>query len=175
VSSHRAEPDPSRLAAALNAVSGPVALVVDDAELLVETAVAELLQQVLRAGRDLGHAVLLAGTTGELGAVFRGFPAEARKSRSGLLLSPGSHLDGELLGVRLPRSAAFRGPAGRGLLVRNGGPLLVQVPQPGRAPSYQPGQDTKAPPARDQGGAVARRRRVRVIGDEAARVMRTGW
>jgi S-DNA-T family DNA segregation ATPase FtsK/SpoIIIE len=86
---------------------------------------------VLRDGRDRGHAVVLAGTTEELAASFRGFAADARRSRSGLLLSPASHLDGELLGLRLLRSAAFSGPPGRGLLVRGGKALLVQVPLPG--------------------------------------------
>ena len=101
---------------------------VDDAELLHNADVADLLQQVLRDGRDRGHVLLVAGTTQELLASFRGFTADARKSRSGLLLTPASHLDGELLGVRLPRSAAFSAPPGRGLLVRSGLSLLVQVP-----------------------------------------------
>jgi S-DNA-T family DNA segregation ATPase FtsK/SpoIIIE len=124
------DPDPAEVAAALNTAAGPLALVVDDAELLHGAEVADLVQQVLREGRDLGHVVLLAGTTDELATAFRGFSADARRSRSGLLLSPASHLDGELLGVRLPRSAVFSGPPGRGLLVRSGQVLLVQVPLP---------------------------------------------
>ncbi|MGZ6827767.1 MAG: hypothetical protein ACXVGH_13335, partial [Mycobacteriales bacterium] len=125
-----ADPDPAEVAAALNAATGPLAVLVDDAELLLAARVADLLQQVVRDGRDQGHALVLGGTTDELGASFRGFVADARRSRSGLLLSPASHLEGELLGVRLARSAAFTGPAGRGLLVRGGQVTLVQVPLP---------------------------------------------
>ena len=123
-----AQPDVADVVATLNGATGPLAVVVDDAELLLGAEVGDLLQQVLREGRDHGHVVLVGGTTGELAATFRGFTADARKSRSGLLLSPASHLDGELLGVRLARSAAFTGPAGRGLLVRSGTAQLVQVP-----------------------------------------------
>ena len=125
-----ADPDPAALAEVLNGADGPVAVLVDDAELLHTAAIGELLQQVLREGRDRGHAVVVAGTTEDLAASFRGFTVDARKSRSGLLLSPQALLSGELLGLRLPRSASFSGPAGRGLLVRGGQPLLVQVPLP---------------------------------------------
>lgn len=121
-------PDPTAVAEALNAAPGPVAVLVDDAELLHDCDVGALLQQVVRSGRDTGHSLVLAGTSDELASSFRGFTFDARKSRSGLLLSPESHLHGELLGVRLPRSAAFTGPAGRGLLVRAGQVVLVQVP-----------------------------------------------
>ena len=120
--------DPAELASVLNAATGPLAVLVDDAELLHDAAVADLLQQVLRDGRDRGHVMVLAGTTSDLAASFRGFTADARRSRTGLLLSPASHLEGELLGVRLARSAAFSGPPGRGLLVRGGHVQLVQVP-----------------------------------------------
>ncbi len=121
-------PDPTEVAAALNEATGPLAVVVDDAELLHGADVADLLQQVLREGRDRGHVVLVAGTTEELATSFRGFTADARRSRSGLLLTPTSHLEGELYGVRLARSAVFAGPTGRGLLMRSGQALLVQVP-----------------------------------------------
>jgi S-DNA-T family DNA segregation ATPase FtsK/SpoIIIE len=120
--------DPAELASALNGTAGPVAVLVDDAELLASSPVADLLTQVLRDGRDQGHSVVLAGTTDELASTFRGFSTEARKSRSGLLLGLTSHLDGELLGVRLPRSAVSAGPIGRGLLIRNGQVVPVQVP-----------------------------------------------
>ncbi|MCW2674419.1 MAG: putative cell division FtsK/SpoIIIE-like protein, partial [Frankiales bacterium] len=101
----------------LNAAPGGLVVVADDADLLVGSPVADVLAQVLRDGRDAGHALVVAGAVDELGASFRGFAAEVRKSRSGLLLGLTNHLDGELLGVRLPRSAVGAGPVGRGLLV----------------------------------------------------------
>ena len=70
----------------------------------------------------------LAGGVEELAATFRGFAADVRKSRSGLLLGLTNHLDGELLGMRLPRSAVAPGPIGRGLLVRGGQLSPVHVP-----------------------------------------------
>ena len=124
------DPDPADLASTLNDVVGPLVMLVDDAELLHPSDAQPLLQQVLRDGRDLTHAMVLAGTTEELLAAFRGFTADARKSRNGLLLSPEAHTQGELLGLRLPRSAVFTGPPGRGLLSTGGQLTLVQVPLP---------------------------------------------
>jgi len=122
------EPDPTVLAVALNAARGPLAVLVDDAELLHTSDVQPLLQQVLREGRDVGHCLVAAGTSEDLGGAFRGFTFDARRSRSGLLLCPDTHLHGELLGVRLPRSSVFAGPPGRGLLIVAGEVGLVQVP-----------------------------------------------
>ena len=107
--------------------AGPGAVLVDDAE-LVEGPMADLLIQVSRDGRDSGHSLVVAGTTEDLATVFRGFVADVRRSRTGLLLGVASHLDGELLGVRLPRASVRPGPAGRGLLVRHGAVDVVQVP-----------------------------------------------
>jgi S-DNA-T family DNA segregation ATPase FtsK/SpoIIIE len=120
--------DADALVRFLNTANGPLVVVADDAELLVGSPVADVLAQVLRDGRDAGHALVVAGAVDELAASFRGFAAEVRKSRSGLLLGLTNHLDGELLGVRLPRSAVGPGPVGRGLLVRNGQLSAVQVP-----------------------------------------------
>ena len=124
------EPRPEDLVGTFHEATGPFAVLIDDAELLHPSDLQPLLQQVLRDGRDLGHCLIIAGTTDELAGAFRGFTADARKSRSGLLLSPQSHLQGELLGARLARSAAFSGPPGRGLLLTPGHVVLVQVPAP---------------------------------------------
>jgi len=123
-----AEPDTSILAGALNTAAGPLAVLVDDAELLHTSDIQHLLQQVLRDGRDLCHCLVVAGTAEDLVDAYRGFTFDARRSRSGLLLCPDTHLHGELLGVRLPRSAVFAGPPGRSLLVVGGQVGLVQVP-----------------------------------------------
>ena len=58
-------------------------------------------------------------------------PVDVRRSRSGLLLSPQSQGDGDLLGVRLPRNMVA-GPLGRGLLVVNGAVTPVQAALPER-------------------------------------------
>ncbi|MFN2540037.1 MAG: FtsK/SpoIIIE domain-containing protein [Mycobacteriales bacterium] len=120
--------DADQLVRALTSATGRLAVVVDDAELLLASPVADVLAQLLRDGRDTGHALVVAGGLAELGVAFRGFAADVRRSRSGLLLGLTSPLDGELLGVRLPRSAVAPGPVGRGLLIRNGQVTAVQVP-----------------------------------------------
>ncbi len=102
---------------------------VDDAERLKDTDVAPVLSEVLRQG-DRGRALVIAAATDDLSRAVRGYLNDVRSSRSGLLLTPDTHLVGELLGVRLPRSAAFRVPVGRGLLVVDGDVTVVQVPLP---------------------------------------------
>lgn len=121
---------PSRLAAVLERAIGPVVVLVDDADQVADEELSELLHQVLRQARPRDHAVVLAGGTEQLAATRGGFAFDARRSRSGLLLSPASPDEGDLLGVRLDRSAVFSGPPGRGLLIRSGNVLLAQVPAP---------------------------------------------
>ncbi len=105
----------------------PIAIVVDDAELLSDSPIGETLAAFGRAARDRQNALIIGGTTGDLGA-FRGFIPEVRKSRAGLLLCPGSPSDADLLGVRLPRTAVFNGPPGRGALIVEWDMQVVQVP-----------------------------------------------
>jgi S-DNA-T family DNA segregation ATPase FtsK/SpoIIIE len=105
--------------------------VVDDAELVsADSALGGALEEILRSGRDGEHGLLIAGTTGDLATAYRGFVAETRKSRTGLLLSVQSPADGDLLSVRLPRGATG-GPPGRGLLVTSGAVTPIQTALPG--------------------------------------------
>jgi DNA segregation ATPase FtsK/SpoIIIE, S-DNA-T family len=104
-------------------------VLVDDAELLLDTPMADALETLVRNARDADQAVVAAGTTDDLGAQYRGFTVDLRRSRSGLLISPQSGGDGDLLGVRLPRNMAA-GPPGRGLLVLNGTITPVQAALP---------------------------------------------
>jgi DNA segregation ATPase FtsK/SpoIIIE, S-DNA-T family len=119
---------PADLEALLGSLDeAPVAVVVDDAELLSDSPISETLAAFGRAGRDRQNALIIGGTTGDLGA-FRGFIPEVRKSRAGLLLCPGSPSDADLLGTRLPRTAVFNGPPGRGALIAEWEMQVVQVP-----------------------------------------------
>jgi S-DNA-T family DNA segregation ATPase FtsK/SpoIIIE len=104
-------------------------VLVDDAELLADTRMADRLEALVRSARDADQAVVVAGTTEDLGSQYRGFVVDVRRSRSGLLISPQSSNDGDLLGVRLPRNMAA-GPPGRGLLALNGTITAVQVALP---------------------------------------------
>jgi S-DNA-T family DNA segregation ATPase FtsK/SpoIIIE len=97
----------------------------DDAETLHDSAVERPLLALLRADAEGGAAVLLAGSAAEMSACFRGLTVEARRARTGLLLGAMAPVDGDLLGVRLPRSDVA--PAGRGVLVVRGRVAPVQV------------------------------------------------
>jgi S-DNA-T family DNA segregation ATPase FtsK/SpoIIIE len=104
-------------------------VLVDDAELLLDTGMGERLGALARSARDADQAVVAAGTTDDLGSQYRGFVVDLRRSRSGLLISPQSPGDGDLLSVRLPRNMVA-GPPGRGLLVLNGRVIPVQAALP---------------------------------------------
>ncbi|WP_106403493.1 FtsK/SpoIIIE domain-containing protein [Actinocorallia populi] len=115
---------------ALTAPEHRFAVLVDDAELIDETELGDAVQSLLRSARDGEHAVVLAGTTEDLSRGYRGFIADARKTRTGLLLGIQSPDDGELFGLRLPRNATYTGPVGRGLLILAGTSTPVQAALP---------------------------------------------
>ncbi|MFL6141163.1 MAG: FtsK/SpoIIIE domain-containing protein [Labedaea sp.] len=102
-------------------------VVVDDAELLRDTPLDDVLADLLRSARDGEHALVIAATTEDLKSTFRGFTTDALRARTGLLLAIQSPDDGDLFGVRLPRNNAGGGPTGRALLLRNGTTKPVQV------------------------------------------------
>jgi S-DNA-T family DNA segregation ATPase FtsK/SpoIIIE len=109
--------------------NGRCLLLIDDAELLVDSGLAHVLERAVRGARDAGTLVVAAGTTEDLVTGYRGFVVELRKSRTGLLLSPQSSADGDLLGVRLSRSTGGPVRPGRGLLVRRGRVEPLQLAQ----------------------------------------------
>ncbi|GAA2210596.1 hypothetical protein GCM10009850_060550 [Nonomuraea monospora] len=105
-------------------------VLVDDAELVnPDGPLGTALEEVIRSGRDGDHGLLIAGTTGDLTVAYRGFVAEARKSRTGLLLAVQGQTDGDLFSIRLPRGAGG-GPSGRGLLVTTGTITQIQAALP---------------------------------------------
>jgi S-DNA-T family DNA segregation ATPase FtsK/SpoIIIE len=97
----------------------PGALVlVDDAEMLRDGDLAPALAALVRQAREKSWGVVVAGETAQLTAGLSGWLYEARRGRQGLLLSPQTLVDGEVVGTRLARSAlTSRVIPGRGLLV----------------------------------------------------------
>ncbi|TDD69248.1 cell division-like protein [Jiangella aurantiaca] len=108
----------------------PSAVVVDDMELMgVDGWMVDLLTKHLPKLRDTGSVIVAAGTTDDLGSSYRGPAAVLKKSRSGVLLSPGAPADGDHFGIKLPRSLTGGMPPGRGLFSAAGQWQLVQVPE----------------------------------------------
>lgn len=100
----------------------PVVVLADDLTGLPEP-VTEALSTV--TGADGRVSVLAAGTAAELAACFRGPAAALRRTRRALVLRPGPG-DGELLGLRLPRTPLPARP-GSGWLVTATEVTRVQV------------------------------------------------
>jgi S-DNA-T family DNA segregation ATPase FtsK/SpoIIIE len=117
------------LADALAATSGPLALIIDDAELLLESSVSSRLDRVTRAAVDSEWLVIIGGTTSDLLRRFSGWVFDARQARTGIILQPASAADGDIFDLRLPRSVGSGQPAppGRGLLVERGRWTSIQV------------------------------------------------
>jgi S-DNA-T family DNA segregation ATPase FtsK/SpoIIIE len=117
------------LADVLADASGPLALIIDDAELLTDTSASARLDRVVRSATDNELLIVIGGTTSELSRRFSGWIFDARQSRSGLLLWPSSAADGEVLDIRLPRSigSGHAPPPGRGVLAVRGNWTNIQV------------------------------------------------
>jgi S-DNA-T family DNA segregation ATPase FtsK/SpoIIIE len=127
------DPADGDLDAALTAGKRRLAVVVDDAELVAESAAAAILDRFIRGARDAGNLLIVAGAADELSVGFRGFVVDARRARTGLLMAPRGPLDGEVLGIRLPRSIGAGGaaPPGRALFVHHGAARPLQIALPG--------------------------------------------
>lgn len=111
--------------------SPDVVLMVDDAEIWREIAARDWLRSFVRAAGRFRRAVVLAGNSAEVAMGFSGWQVDVKKNRRGLLLSPQSPTDGDLVGARLGRSQlAARVSPGSGLLHLGDGQLIaVQVPR----------------------------------------------
>jgi DNA segregation ATPase FtsK/SpoIIIE, S-DNA-T family len=105
-------------------------VIADDAELLINGPLSEPLEKMVRTGRDAEHGLILAGPPGDLTRSYSGFVPAALKSRCGILVTVDSPNDGDLFSIRLPRNAG-PGAIGRGLLIRPGMAMPVQLALPG--------------------------------------------
>lgn len=120
----------------LAAVEEPVAVLVDDAELLRDCDASGELSRIVVGGQpdpspDFRRALVLAGDPESgLCAGFGGWQVDAKRARRGALTAAASVADGELIGVRLTRGqAGQRARPGRCLLNAGDGHLVtVTVP-----------------------------------------------
>ena len=111
-----------------NPDADPVLLVLDDAGELSESHVASSLEMIIKRGRDAHVRIVASLETGQA-RHYAAWIRELRKDGRGLLLDPNLDLDGELLGVRLPRRSNAVFPPGRGYVVIDGRVDLAQVAQ----------------------------------------------
>ena len=107
-------------------------LVIDDAELVKDAPAKSWLQGFVKRAADGGQAIVAGGLTAEFGVGFTGWQVDMKRARSGALLSPQAITEGDLLGMRLPRSSIVdRVQVGAALVHLGDGELVsVQVPTP---------------------------------------------
>ena len=119
------------LSDALNRVAGrPVAVLIDDAEMLRTADAGPILTEIITSGTDRRQALIVAGDAEELNTGFSGWHVDARRGRRGALLSPQSPMDSDLIGARITRSATGgQIQPGRALVhLRDGVVREVRVP-----------------------------------------------
>ncbi len=112
---------------------GPVVVLLDDAEVLRESPAGELFRSIVRGtAQRPGLRLVLGGNADSICTGLSGWQVDAKRSRQGALLSPQQTMDGDLVGVRVPRSIVGQPvQPGRALVHLGDGALLtVAVPAP---------------------------------------------
>jgi S-DNA-T family DNA segregation ATPase FtsK/SpoIIIE len=103
----------------------PMVIVLDDGSELAESMADSGIESIIRRGRDVDVWVVAASEIAAAHRSYGGWLPELRKERQGLLLQPDPDIDGDLLGVRLPKARTSL--PGRGMLVTRLGFEMVQV------------------------------------------------
>ena len=103
---------------------GPVLLLVDDAD-AVDDPGGRL--AALAAGARLDTLIVAAGRPDALRQLYGHWTTVVRRSRTGVVLTGGSEMDGDLLGVVLPRRTPVPARPGLAWLVSDGQVRLLQV------------------------------------------------
>ena len=120
----------AELAGAVGSFTGPGVVIIDDAEQHRDCDAEAELSKLINFGSDAGHALVIGGDAEALSGGFGGWHVEARRARRGCLIAPQSLPEGDLIGVRLPRSLTGEPVRpGRALLnVGDGSLITVTVP-----------------------------------------------
>ncbi|MDA2811865.1 FtsK/SpoIIIE domain-containing protein [Nocardiopsis sp. RSe5-2] len=99
-----ADPKLGDLHKALGRFEGETAVVmVDDAELLLHNDIGKEFTRIARGMVGKGWAIVAAGTNEALQGGFSAWHVHLKRNRMGALLSPQAPVDGEVLGLRLPK------------------------------------------------------------------------
>jgi len=116
--------DYAELERTLEPIAGPALLLVDDAD-TVNDPLGVLDRWIAKAGP--GRHVIAAGRNDGVRRQFGLWTQRVRDGRCGVLLAPDHELDGDLLGVALPRQHRMAPLPGRGYLVCDGAVEGVQL------------------------------------------------
>ncbi|MFF3460901.1 FtsK/SpoIIIE domain-containing protein [Streptomyces sp. NPDC002619] len=106
----------------------PIAVLVDDGEILEDLDAASHMKRIVSRGAERGLALVIAGDEEDVCSGFSGWQVDAKKARRGILLSPQESSSGDLIGVRLSRSMVGGQIApGKGMLHLGDGELRTVV------------------------------------------------
>ncbi|WP_258575235.1 FtsK/SpoIIIE domain-containing protein, partial [Streptomyces shenzhenensis] len=124
------DPSADTVRAALDALPGPKVVMVDDADLITNSAADKLLREIAVSGRDQGLGLVYAASAEGFQSGMSGWTLAARRARRGLLLAPKNLTEGDLIGVRLmPSVVRATTHPGRAWTAGPSGALLaLQVP-----------------------------------------------
>jgi S-DNA-T family DNA segregation ATPase FtsK/SpoIIIE len=119
------DPTQPRELVALRRAVPDLAVLVDNADELLDSPVEAAVKQVASLV-DRDHGLVVAGAdTSALSAQYRGLAVELARHRTGVLLGPSSAAGADVFSVRVPVDRAA--VPGRGYLVRGGVATAVQV------------------------------------------------
>ncbi|MEE4543153.1 FtsK/SpoIIIE domain-containing protein [Streptomyces sp. V4-01] len=124
-------PGEQELLTALERVGGAAVVMVDDADLLSMSPVDAVLRDIASSGRDRSLGLAVAGPADALVSPLSSWIGQVRRSRRGLLLSPQTIGEGDVLGLRLPHNVVrVNRVPGRAFTVDDEGALMtVLVPE----------------------------------------------
>ncbi len=111
------------LLAAMSETDHPTLVLIDDAETVPDPDGA---LKALAADSPSGLHIVAAGRADRLRTAYGHWTAEIRFSRTGVLLQP-TPLDGDLFTIQLPTRPTLPTIPGRGYLIQNGQPSIIQV------------------------------------------------
>ena len=112
------------------ALTRPGVVVIDDADLIIDCEASGELSRIISRGSERSLALVFAGDPETLLGGFGGWHVDARRARRGCLTAPQSLPEGDLIGVRLPRThIGHPAKPGRALLNAGDGNLItVTIP-----------------------------------------------
>jgi S-DNA-T family DNA segregation ATPase FtsK/SpoIIIE len=109
---------------ALTEAAGRQVILVDDADMLDDPD--ETITKLVKQRLPEVHLIVV-GRADTLRSAYGHWTQQVRRSRSGVLLRPDIDMDGDLLGVRLPRRTPVPITTARGWLVNDGAAELIQA------------------------------------------------